>query len=57
MKIIIESSTCKGEVEITPGSDVHDYLDVITGALIMEGFQTDTIIEGYENKAHYLKTE
>lgn len=54
MRIEIEASTCEGSVEISADATIVDAMDVITGALIMEGYQLETIRDEYHRRAELL---
>ena len=55
MTVKINVSTAKGEIEISSEANIHDAVDVITGALIAEGYAPECIIEGYERMAKDLR--
>lgn len=54
MTVKINVSTAKGGIEISSEADIHDAVDVITGALIAEGYSPGIIIEGYKNMIHKI---
>lgn len=54
MKIEIEGSMCEGSVELSGDATIADAMDVITGALIMEGYQLDSIRDEYHRRAKLL---
>ena len=51
---MIESTTVKGELKIEEDANIHDTMDIITGALIAEGYTPVSIIEGYERQVLML---
>lgn len=57
MEIIIENSVATGKLRIGEDANIHDTMDVITGALIAEGYVTQSIIEGYERQIKMLNKE
>ena len=57
MTIKIETSTMKGELRIVEDANIHDTMDVITGAMIAEGFSPASIIEGYERQVKLFNKE
>ena len=54
MRIEIEASMCEGSVELSGNATIVDAMDAITGALIMEGYQLDTIRNEYHRRAELL---
>ena len=54
MRIEIETSMCEGNVELSANATIADAMDVITGALIMEGYQLETIRNEYHRRAELL---
>lgn len=54
MRIEIETSMCEGSVELSADATITDAMDVITGALIMEGYQLESIRDEYYRRAKLL---
>lgn len=54
MKIIIENTMMKGELEIGIEANIHDTMDAITAILMAEGYNPATIIDGYNLQLELL---
>ena len=54
MTIKVKSISCDAEFTINDGATIHEYMDVIFHALILEEFHRNTIISGFKEKLREL---
>lgn len=55
--MIIRGNSDEYVVSICEGESIDWYMDKIAGALILEGFAIQTIIDGFESKLKEFKEE
>lgn len=57
MTIKVKSNSCNTEFIINDEATIHEYIDAIFNALIIDGFHKDTIVKGFESKVLELKED
>lgn len=48
MKIIINNTYSRGEIEISENGGIEEYMDAIISSLFLDTFTRETIVEGME---------